>query len=109
MTMYFQPMATGYFKIYSSPFEHFWCCTGTGMESFTKLNDSIYFHKDDELYVTQLISSTLDWRQKQVKLYTGLNRPDSRSSDAKRSRLKINQAKGFQAPYSRSVLGKREY
>ncbi len=68
MTMYFQPMATGYFKIYSSPFEHFWCCTGTGMESFTKLNDSIYYHKDDELYVTQLISSTFDWRQKQVKL-----------------------------------------
>ncbi|UUZ95126.1 glycoside hydrolase family 127 protein [Paenibacillus sp. P25] len=68
MTMYFQPMATGYFKIYSSPFDHFWCCTGTGMESFTKLNDSIYYHKEDELYVTQFISSTLDWRQKQIKL-----------------------------------------
>lgn len=77
MTMYFQPMATGYFKIYSSPFEHFWCCTGTGMESFTKLNDSIYYHKDDELYVTQFVSSTLDWRQKQVKLTQSSGIPDS--------------------------------
>src|SRR5690606_26009318 len=27
MSMYFQPMATGYFKVFSSPFSHFWCCT----------------------------------------------------------------------------------
>ncbi|MNM04579.1 Non-reducing end beta-L-arabinofuranosidase [compost metagenome] len=63
MTMYFQPMATGYFKVYSSPFEHFWCCTGTGMESFTKLNDSLYFHNGRELYVNQYISSRLDWEE----------------------------------------------
>jgi DUF1680 family protein len=68
MTMYFQPMATGYFKIYSSPFEHFWCCTGTGMESFTKLNDSIYFHQDKQLYINQFVSSTLDWRARQVSI-----------------------------------------
>lgn len=59
MTMYFQPMATGYFKVYSSPFDHFWCCTGTGMESFTKLNDSIYFFSEDRLYVNLYVSSKL--------------------------------------------------
>ncbi|WP_438432665.1 beta-L-arabinofuranosidase domain-containing protein [Gorillibacterium sp. sgz500922] len=68
MTMYFQPMATGYFKVYSSPFEHFWCCTGTGMESFTKLNDSIYFHSDHEIYVNQYIGSTLDWTDQKVRI-----------------------------------------
>lgn len=68
MTMYFQPMATGYFKIYSSPFEHFWCCTGTGMESFSKLNDSLFFHSDDRLYVTQYTDSVLDWQEQGVTL-----------------------------------------
>ncbi|XEC96730.1 beta-L-arabinofuranosidase domain-containing protein [Paenibacillus tarimensis] len=68
MTMYFQPMATGYFKLYSSPFEHFWCCTGTGMESFTKLGDSIYFHQSNELYINQYVSSNLDWREQQARL-----------------------------------------
>ncbi|WP_246020951.1 glycoside hydrolase family 127 protein [Paenibacillus lentus] len=68
MTMYFQPMATGYFKIYSSPFEHFWCCTGTGMESFTKLNDSIYFHAGSTLYINQYMSSKLNWLEQGVKL-----------------------------------------
>ncbi|WP_052339766.1 beta-L-arabinofuranosidase domain-containing protein [Gorillibacterium massiliense] len=68
MTMYFQPMATGYFKVYSSPFDHFWCCTGTGMESFTKLGDSIYFQQDDRLYVNQYIGSELNWEEQQIKL-----------------------------------------
>ncbi|AOZ92650.1 glycoside hydrolase family 127 protein [Paenibacillus crassostreae] len=68
MTMYFQPMATGYFKVYSSPFEHFWCCTGTGMESFTKLNDSIYFQLDQQLYVNQYVSSQLDWSEQNIKI-----------------------------------------
>jgi DUF1680 family protein len=68
MTMYFQPMATGYFKVYSSPFEHFWCCTGTGMESFTKLNDSIYFHADNKLYVNQFVSTKLHWREQNMTI-----------------------------------------
>ena len=59
MSMYFQPMATGYFKVYSRPFDNFWCCTGTGMENFTKLNDSIYYKKDETLYLGMYISSRL--------------------------------------------------
>ena len=59
MSMYFQPMATGYFKVYSRPFDNFWCCTGTGMENFTKLNDSIYYKKDNTIYIGMYISSKL--------------------------------------------------
>ena len=59
MSMYFQPMATGYFKVFSRPFDNFWCCTGTGMENFTKLNDSIYYVKDTTVYLGMYISSRL--------------------------------------------------
>lgn len=63
MTMYFQPMATGYFKVYSTPFEKFWCCTGTGMENFTKLNDAIYYSREVdgvyEISVGRYVSSVL--------------------------------------------------
>ncbi|EGD46649.1 protein of unknown function DUF1680 [Ruminiclostridium papyrosolvens DSM 2782] len=68
MTMYFQPMETGYFKVYGKPFEHFWCCTGTGMENFTKLNNSIYFYEEDRLYVNMYYSTELNWEEKGVKL-----------------------------------------
>ena len=66
MTTYFQPMATGYFKVYSSPFGHFWCCTGSGMENFTKLGDTMYMHKGNTLYVNYYQSSVLNWKEKSV-------------------------------------------
>ncbi len=68
MTTYFQPMATGYFKVYGTPFDKFWCCTGTGMENFTKLNDGIYFGTEDSIYVNRYISSSLIWEEKGLVL-----------------------------------------
>ncbi len=57
MTTYFQPMATGFFKVYSSAVSHFWCCTGSGMENFSKLNDSIYYKDEAGVYVIRYTSS----------------------------------------------------
>ena len=68
MTTYFQPMATGYFKVYSSPYDSFWCCTGSGMESFTKLGDTIYMQDGNTLYVNLYQSSVLDWKEQNVKI-----------------------------------------
>lgn len=68
MTMYFQPMDSGYFKVYGSKFSHFWCCTGSGMENFTKLNDSIYYRKDKSLVVNMYVSSEVTWEEKNVTL-----------------------------------------
>lgn len=62
MSMYFQPMATGYFKVYGTGFDKFWCCTGSGMENFTKLNDSIYTYFDGgivtNLYLSSVVTDT---------------------------------------------------
>lgn len=68
MTMYFQPMATGYFKVYGEQFNKFWCCTGSGMENFTKLNDSIYFYKDNTIVVNMYFDSKLTWEEQNVTL-----------------------------------------
>lgn len=68
MSMYWQPMATGYFKVYSTETEDFWCCTGSGMENFTKLNDSIYYYKGNNVVVNQYRSSELTWKDKNLKL-----------------------------------------
>lgn len=59
MTTYFQPMASGYFKTYGEPDTKFWCCVGSGMENFSKLGESLYFHKGSDLIVNQYISSGL--------------------------------------------------
>ena len=68
MTTYFQPMATGYFKVYSTPWDKFWCCTGSGMENFTKLGDTIYMKDDNTIYVNFYQSSVLDWADKGITI-----------------------------------------
>jgi hypothetical protein len=64
MTTYFQPMATGFFKVYSTETGHFWCCTGSGMENFSKLGDSIYYKDENSVYVIRFTSSKLTWEEK---------------------------------------------
>jgi hypothetical protein len=68
MTTYFKPMGTGYFKAYGTPDSTFWCCNGTGMENYTKLGDSVYFHDATDLYVTGYVSSKLNWTDKGLSL-----------------------------------------
>ncbi len=61
MVTYFVSMKSGHFKVYSTPFDSFWCCMGTGMENHAKYGDTIYFHSPDALYVNLFIASTLHW------------------------------------------------
>ena len=46
----------------------FWCCTGSGMENFTKLGDSIYFRANDTLLVNQYVASKVTWEEKNLVL-----------------------------------------
>src|SRR5262249_30813618 len=65
--LYYVPLASGYWKLFGTPLSDFWCCTGSGSESFARLGESLYFH-DDGLYVNQYVASELDWREKGVRL-----------------------------------------
>ncbi|KAF8403852.1 hypothetical protein HHK36_011958 [Tetracentron sinense] len=55
---------------WGTKFNSFWCCYGTGIESFSKLGDSIYFEEEKlpGLYIIQFISSSLDWKTGQIVL-----------------------------------------
>ncbi|XP_022958080.1 uncharacterized protein LOC111459415 [Cucurbita moschata] len=74
--IYMLPLGSGSSKARSyhgwgTPFETFWCCYGTGIESFSKLGDSIYFEEGAQtptLYVIQYISSSLNWKSGNVLL-----------------------------------------
>ncbi|MEK5253531.1 beta-L-arabinofuranosidase domain-containing protein [Paenibacillus sp. FSL F4-0125] len=77
MSTYFKPMGTGYFKVFSTEFDSFWCDTGSGMENFTKLDDSIYFHSGQDLYVNMYLSSILNWTEKGLQLTQQTDLPQS--------------------------------
>ena len=57
-----------HFRVYSSPDQSFWCCFGTGIENHTKYNDAIFFHDDDDLFVTLFIPSKLKWADRGLEL-----------------------------------------
>ncbi|KAH5798526.1 hypothetical protein HBI88_149790 [Parastagonospora nodorum] len=53
---------------WSTDYNSFWCCQGTALETNTKLMDSIYFYDSSALYVNLFTPSTLDWKQRSVKI-----------------------------------------
>lgn len=68
MMCYFVSLHPGHFKTYSTPYDAFWCCVGTGIENHTRYGESIYFSTDDSLYVNLFVPSELDWREKHIQL-----------------------------------------
>lgn len=76
MMTYFQPTRPGYLKLYCTPYDSFWCCTGTGMENHAKYAESIYFHDDDSSYVNLFIPSTLNWKEKKLNITQTTRFPD---------------------------------
>ncbi len=77
---YFLPLGSGYWKYYNSPWDSFWCCTGTGAEEFSKFADTIYFHDDRGIYVNLFIASELSWPEKGLKLRQETRFPEQEST-----------------------------
>jgi DUF1680 family protein len=77
MVCYYVPMKAGSKKIYSKPFDSFWCCVGTGMENHAKYGEAIYFHNPDSLWVNLFIPSELKWPEKGVSLRQETRYPES--------------------------------
>ena len=91
MMTYFQSTRPGYLKLYCTPEDSFWCCTGTGIENHAKYGDSIYFRGSQDgadcVYVNLFIASTLDWKEKGLAL-----KQATRFPEAGKSRLEVTAA-----------------
>ncbi len=67
-------------KGFSSPFDSFWCCVGTGMENHAKYGESIFFHDGESLFVNLYVSSRLDWRDRGVTVELTTSLPYARTT-----------------------------
>jgi hypothetical protein len=68
LTTYFVSMSPGAWKTLCTEDQTFWCCTGSALEDFAKLNDTIYFHDEQSLYVNLFVPSQLHWKQRGIHL-----------------------------------------
>jgi len=59
MFAYMVPLMSGSHREFSTPFDDFWCCVGTGMESHAKHGDSIFWTRGNDVIVNLYVPSVL--------------------------------------------------
>jgi hypothetical protein len=67
-TQYYASLLPGAYKTFNTEDNSFWCCTGTGVEEYSKLNDSIYWRDADGIFVNLFVPSELNWTEKGFRL-----------------------------------------
>jgi hypothetical protein len=78
--LYYVSLASGLWKLFGTPTQDYWCCTGTMSEAFAQLGDSIYFHDDAGLYVNLFIASELDWSERGVRVLQETRFPEQEAT-----------------------------
>jgi hypothetical protein len=84
-SIYFLSMTPGAWKTLNTEDQTFWCCTGSALEEYSKLNDSIYYQDHDGLFVNLFMASELDWVEKGIRL-----RQDTKFPDEPRTLFTVN-------------------
>jgi DUF1680 family protein len=95
-TQYFLALNSGSWRTFGTEENSFWCCTGTGVEEYAKLADSIYFHDDNAVYVNLFIPSELDWRERGMRIRQTTNFPADPN-------IRIEILSGSQKPFALKV------
>ncbi|WP_433112022.1 beta-L-arabinofuranosidase domain-containing protein [Micromonospora sp. CA-246542] len=65
---------------WSTDYNSFWCCQGTGLEINTKLMDSVYFYSGTTLTVNLFVPSELNWSQRGITVTQNTTYPVSDTS-----------------------------
>jgi DUF1680 family protein len=68
---------------WSTDYNSFWCCQGTGLEMQTRLMDSIYFFSDTTLIVNLFMPSVLTWSQRGITVTQSTSYPASDTTTLK--------------------------
>jgi DUF1680 family protein len=77
LTKYFLSMTPGAWKTTCTEDQTFWCCTGSALEEYSKLNNTIYFHDEECVYVNLYFASRLDWQERGIALQQETHFPES--------------------------------
>lgn len=72
---YMVPLMSGAAREWSEPFDSFWCCVGTGMETHAKHGDSIFWEGEGALFVNLYIPAELDWAERGIRLVLDTDYP----------------------------------
>lgn len=74
---YFLSLGSVGVKVFSTPFDSWWCCVGTGLENPARYGELIYHRAAGTLLVNQYFASTLDWLEAGVRVTQETRFPES--------------------------------
>ena len=113
--VYFTPMRSGHYRVYSQPQTSFWCCVGSGMENHARYGEYIYAaDADSNIYVNLFIPSQLSWNGNTLEQHTDFPASDKTTitvNPANPSSFAVKvRVPGWTDPYKTSleVNGSRE-
>ncbi len=66
--VYMTPLMSGAAREFSEPFDSFWCCVGSGMESHAKHGESVWWQDDEGVILNLFIASDLAWAARGARL-----------------------------------------
>jgi DUF1680 family protein len=81
MNTYFQSTRPGYVRLYHKPFDAFWCCTGSGIENHARYGENIYARDETTLYVNLFLASTLEWKERNLRVTQTTRFPDADTTE----------------------------
>jgi hypothetical protein len=77
---YFLGLGSVGYKTFSTPFDSWWCCVGTGLENPTRYAEQAYFHGSDGgvpiIWANLYIGSELQWPEQGISLCQTTSFPD---------------------------------
>lgn len=65
---YFLGLGSVGVKVFSTPYDSWWCCVGTGLENPARYGEQIAFESDGALWLGQYFGASIDWSGMGVKL-----------------------------------------
>lgn len=115
MFAYMVPLMSGSHRAFSEPYDSFWCCVGSGMESHAKHGDSVYWSSPDTLYVNLFVPSEIAWNdmnaafrlETEYPYQSGIALTTTRADGPSRFAVAF-RIPGWADGYSISINGQRE-
>ncbi len=65
---YFLGLGSVGVKVFSTPYDSWWCCVGTGLENPARYGEHVAYHGGDTLWLNLYFAAALDWAEHGVRL-----------------------------------------
>ncbi len=80
LSLYHQPMGTNVKKTFGDEYHTFWCCSGTGVEAMSEMQNNIWFADGDTVLINAYISSELHITEGGIRIRQESSFPDQPST-----------------------------